>query len=675
LMPKAALRKLAAGSDQQASEHPQLRSLLEAAREQGFGELELRAAATGLSYAQATQLDRALPIARIAPYDPSDQLQLDEAAVRNLELVATLSGERKGSLLHLLDETKTSMGARLLRRRLLAPLTDLAQVRRRHDRVQALLEDAPLRERLQRELAQVADLDRLASRAALGVATPRDLGALRASLGACESLFRMLAATAGAVGGDILAALAPDDTCADLQALLSAALQDELPLVATAGGIFREAHDARVAELRALADDGKGVLLQLEERERVASGITSLKVKYTKVFGYYMEISKSRLASVPAHFKRKQTVAGGERFTTDELEQLQAKILNADERLRGLEQELFVALRADIGGHSARLKRLGETIADLDVHATLAELAHRHDYVRPNMDDGRQLELIESRHPIVERVVQAGGFVPNDVALDPESARLMLITGPNMAGKSTVMRQVALCVLMAQAGSFVPAKRARIGLVDRIYTRVGASDNLAQGQSTFMVEMSETAAILRGATARSLVVLDEIGRGTSTYDGLAIAWAVAEHLHDAIGCRAMFATHYHELCDLPRTHPYAVNFNVAARQQGEKVVFLHRLTPGGANRSYGVAVAQLAGVPEIVLARARTLLKELERSGATAGRAPLEPSPQLDMFAITEARQDSEVEATLRALDPDRMPPVEALVALARLKGLLPPRE
>ncbi len=678
LLPKAAIRSVATDErtrDSVEQRHPKLSALIATARAQGFGELPLRAAAAGLAYAQASQLERELPIQRIAPYDPSDQLQLDEAAVRNLELVATLGGERKGSLLHLLDETKTSMGARLLRRRLLAPLTDLARIRRRHDRVQALLEDPKLRERVRQELSQVADLDRLASRAALGLATPRDLGALRSSLGACEALFRLLTQAADGVGGEVLAALAPDDTCAELHARLSAALLDELPLTPTAGGIFREQHDARVAELRALADDSKGVLLRLEEREREQTGISSLKVRYTKVFGYYMEISKARLSAVPAHFRRKQTVAGGERFTTEELEQLQAKILNADERLRGLEHELFVALRAELGGQSARLKRLGEAIADLDVHAALAELAHRHDYARPEVNDGRQLSLVESRHPIVERVVAAGGFVPNDVMLDPEGARLMLITGPNMAGKSTVMRQVALSVLMAQAGSFVPARSARIGIVDRIYTRVGASDNLAQGQSTFMVEMREAAAILRGATARSLVILDEIGRGTSTYDGLAIAWAVAEHLHDAIACRAMFATHYHELCELPRTHPYAVNFNVAARQHGDQVVFLHRLAPGGANRSYGIAVAQLAGVPEIVLARARTLLEELERSGASGSRTPLDTSPQLDMFATAEPRQDSEVEATLRALDPDRMPPVEALVALARLKGMLPPRE
>jgi DNA mismatch repair protein MutS len=621
-------------------------------------------------------------VQRIAPYDPSDQLLLDDAAVRNLELVSTLGGDRKGSLLHALDATKTAMGARLLRRRLLAPLTDVARIRRQHDRVDALFRDAPLRDALQLELSQIADLERLSTRAALAVATPRDLGAIRDSLRVAARLRARLADAAQSGTDDALAALVPEDTCDALCAELSAALVDEPPATAANGYVFRAEHDPRIAELRRLREHSNEVIAGIEQRERERTQINSLKIRFTKVFGYYIEITKSKLAAVPADYRRKQTVAGGERFTTDELEQVQAKILNADERLRALELELFTALRAAVGARSPEQKRLAHALAELDVNAALAEVAHRHGYVRPEVDDGTLLSLRECRHPIVERALPAGRFVPNDVEIDAQGMRLLVITGPNMAGKSTAMRQAALAVIMAQAGGFVPAQRARVGVVDRIYTRVGASDNVAQGQSTFMVEMHETASILKGATRRSLVILDEIGRGTSTYDGLAIAWAVAENLHDAIGCRTLFATHYHELCELARTRPTVGNFNVAAKQYGDEVVFLHKLVEGGANRSYGVAVAQLAGIPEIVLARARALLSQLEAGGALPSGAPVSlrghrtsESAQLDFFAPNDApRPDSDAEATLRALDVERMTPVEALVALARLQQLLPPK-
>ncbi|MFI5305732.1 MAG: DNA mismatch repair protein MutS [Polyangiales bacterium] len=680
LLPRTAFNLLPSATP--ASDQPGLRALLDGARREGrFGPLELRAAAHALGYAQRSQPSAPLDVQRIAPYDPSDQLQLDDAAVRNLELVSTLGGDRKGSLLQLLDLTQTPMGARVLRERLLAPETGLASIRRRHDRVEALLTDAPLRERLRRELGHVADLERLATRAALCVATPRDLGAIGSSLAAAVSARTCLAEARQHTTDDALDAILPQDGCDDLRDRLNAALAEVLPPTTGQGGIFRDTHDPRIAELRQLSDHSKDVILELEQRERTQTGIASLKVRFTRVFGYYIEISKSKLGAVPERYRRKQTVAGGERFTTAELDELQAKILNADERLKALEAELFDTLRAEVAAAAPRLKRLALGLAELDVQASWAEIAHRYDYVRPVIDDTLGLELREARHPIVERVVDAGSFVPNDVTLDAEGPRLMVITGPNMAGKSTVMRQVALAVIMAQAGGFVPAGKARIGLVDRIYTRVGASDDVGRGQSTFMVEMREAASILKGATRRSLVILDEIGRGTSTYDGLAIAWAVAEHLHDAIGCRTLFATHYHELCELAATRPTVVNTNVAAKQYGDEVVFLHKLAPGGANRSYGVAVAQLAGVPEIVLARARTLLGELEAggllpSGAQAslrGRGAA-ASPQLEIFAPKAVATESEAEATLRALDVERMTPVEAIVALARLKQLLPPK-
>jgi DNA mismatch repair protein MutS len=447
--------------------------------------------------------------------------------------------------------------------------------------------------------------------------------------------------------------------------------------VATQGGIFRDAHDVRIAELRELSTASKDVILRLEERERARTGIGTLKIRYTKVFGYYIEISRAKAGSVPDDYRRKQTVATGERYTTEALEAVAAKILNADERLRALEQELFVELRKQIGGHAVRLRRLAARLADLDVHAALADVAHRHGYVRPEVDESLELDIEEARHPVVEAMLARGSFVPNDVQLRVEDQRFMVITGPNMAGKSTTMRQVALAVILAQAGAFVPAARARIGLCDRIFTRVGASDNLVAGQSTFMVEMRETANILRGATRRSLVILDEIGRGTSTYDGLSIAWAVAEYLNDVVQCRAMFATHYHELCDLADVRSTVVNYNVAAREHGEDVVFLHRLIAGPANRSYGVAVAKLSGIPEIVLARARAILRELEtgHSGTVGQHAALsndQTSAQLSMFSPSPAVA-SACEATLRELDLDRMTPIEALNALARLKALLPP--
>jgi DNA mismatch repair protein MutS len=678
LLPTSLLRATTDAELAAASADPRLRSVLESAtREQSFGALPLRAVTRALKYAQDSQPGAQLELQRIAPYDLGDQLLLDDAAVRSLELVSTLGGDRKGSLLHLLDVTKTAMGARLLRQRLLAPLTDIQAIRRRHDRVEVLREDLRLRTYVQLHLARIADLERLSTRATLGVATPRDLGAIASSLTAAAELCELLAEAASSSTDDTLQKLIPEHPCADLRARLRAALVDEPPLTAREGGIFRAEYDPRVAELRQLSEHGKDMILELERREREQTGITSLKVRFTRVFGYYIEITKSKLGTVPERYRRKQTVAGGERFTTEELEGLQTRILNADERLKGLEADLFEQLRGEVGKDAAPLKRLALVLGDLDVHAAMAEIAHRHDYVRPTIDDSLRLELEQGRHPIVERMVPSGRFVPNDISLTAGADRMMIITGPNMAGKSTAMRQVALAVIMAQAGAFVPASRGRIGIVDRIYTRVGASDNVGQGQSTFMVEMRETAAILKGASRRSLVILDEIGRGTSTYDGLAIAWSVAEHLHDAVACRTMFATHYHELCELGATRSTALNFNVAAREYGQEIVFLHKLVSGGANRSYGVAVAKLAGVPEIVVARARTLLLELESghelgtgSQATLKRQAVASAAQLEIFA-PEPRAGSEALATLRALDTDRMTPIDALVALARLKQML----
>lgn len=673
LFPRTAVRRVEAVEDDAAL--PRFLGDEEATRARNEVDLAgRRAAIAALRYAQAAQPEAEVRVGRLIRYDPGERLILDEVAVRNLELVRTLSGDKQGSLLQMMDRTRTAMGARLLRRRLLAPLTDLALIRRRHDAVEALVLDADLRDVVRETLGRIADLERLATRVELGVAHPRDLGAVRGSLVAVQDVGRVLKERAEHSTDDAIVRMIPADPCDDVLGMLETALVSEPPMVVHQGGIFEAGMSSDLDELRELASSSKDVLLQLEARERERSGIGSLKVKYTKVFGYYIEVTRANLHLVPKDYRRKQTIANGERYVTDDLEELQAKILGADERIRALEAELFDELRSRVAAEAPRLRRLAAALAELDVHAALAELAHRFDYVRPELDDGLGLALSECRHPIVEQLAEAGTFVPNDVRLDADGARLMIITGPNMAGKSTTMRQVALCVVMAQMGSFVPAKEARIGLVDRVFTRVGASDNLGQGQSTFMVEMRETATILNEASRRSLVILDEIGRGTSTYDGLAIAWAVAEHLHDGIGCRAMFATHYHELCELAEMRDGVVSFNVAAREYGDDVVFLHKLVEGAANKSYGVAVARLAGVTEIVLARAKAILGDLEDGAPLPGgrHASLRGKSQLELFAPpATAREPSEVERTLASLEVDRMRPVDALVALSRLKEMV----
>ena len=637
----------------------------------------LSAAATVLGYAQSNQPSCPIAIQHVGFYDPCEHLVMDESAVRNLELIRTLSGERRGSLLHLIDVTKTSMGARLLRRRLLAPLTELAAIRRRHDAVEAFVLDEPLRLNVRALLSGIGDLERMATRASMGVATPRDLGVVRNALGRAAELLGVLNEHASLKTDDTLLRLIPSDNASELYDLLETALVDDLPINAKDGGLIREKVDADLDELRTLSSKSKDVILQLEQRERKRTGINSLKIKFTRVFGYYIEVTRSNLGSVPSDYIRKQTVANGERYITSELDELQQQILHADDRAKQLEQRIFEELRERVATFAAVLRALAQRLAMIDVTASLAECAHRFGYCRPKLDDSLKLELRDARHPIVENVAGAGTFVPNDLDLDAESQRLMILTGPNMAGKSTVMRQVALCVVLAQAGSFVPAKYAHIGIVDRLYTRVGASDNLGEGQSTFMVEMREAAMILRGATQRSLVILDEIGRGTSTYDGLAIAWAVAEYLHDTIACRGMFATHYHELCELPLTCDGASNFNVAAREYGDNVVFLHKLVPGSANRSYGIAVARLAGVPAAVLTRATSILSGLEAGAAlpSGGHARMRPldaqgKAQLELFhsPAPSAEETSNIMKILRELDVDRLTPMEALLMLSELK-------
>jgi DNA mismatch repair protein MutS len=691
LLPSGAASELrsrpgVAVSDAAASTPADDRALIENALAATVGEigiegwpLALAAAADCVRYARATQPVGTLPLSRLTLYRAAEQLVLDETTVRNLEIFATIAeGKKQGSLLGLVDETRTAMGGRLLRRWLAAPLTDVGKIRRRHDAVEWLVERAALRADLRAQLAEVYDLERLAGRVTLGVASPRDLVALARSLERLPAIAALLAAASSET-------LAPPELCA-LSGDLGGAVRDDIaktlvedpPVVWREGGMIRRGCHAELDELTDISDGGKGQILAIEARERERTGIASLKVRYNRVFGYYLEITRSNLSRVPADYVRKQTLSNAERYVTPELAEHEAKVLGADERRVALELELFGQLRARVAAHSRLLSSLGEQVATLDALASFAEVAHTAGYARPEIDAGQVLTVEEGRHPVVERLAaprESGGFVPNDVHLDPDDAQLLVVTGPNMAGKSTAMRQVALIALLAQSGSFVPAKRARIGILDRIFTRVGASDHLSRGDSTFMVEMRETAAILRHATRRSLVLLDEIGRGTSTFDGVSIAWAVAEHIHDRIGAKTMFATHYHELCGLADSRPRVRNFQVAVAESPpgseQRVVFLHRLIPGAASRSYGIEVARLAGLPRAVIERSRALLAQLEVRSA----GPAAPSPQLALFPTANAAPAdpaaAEVAARLRAIDPDDLSPRAAHALLAELRGKL----
>ncbi|MGH7518713.1 MAG: DNA mismatch repair protein MutS, partial [Gemmatimonadales bacterium] len=500
-------------------------------------------------------------------------------------------------------------------------------------------------------------------------ATPRELGALRDSFERLPDVLEALAALSDRERSTALvAAEAALDPLADLTAELRAALDDRPPATLAEGGVIRAGYDAELDELRDLRDGGKRYIAALQQRERERTGIPSLKVGFNKVFGYYLEITHAHGSRVPADYERRQTLAGAERYVTPELKSYEAKVLGAEERIAAREERLFGALRAGIGQAIARIQATAGALARLDVWSALAETAVMHRYVRPSVTAGFGLALRQCRHPVIERLVGRERFIPNDVRF-AEAERVLLITGPNMAGKSTILRQIGVLVVLAQMGSFVPAEAAEIGVVDRLFTRVGASDDLARGQSTFMVEMSETSAILHDATAQSLVLLDEIGRGTSTYDGVAIAWAVTEHLHDRVGCKTMFATHYHELMQLPERLQHARNLNVAVRESGDSVVFLHRLEPGGTDRSYGIHVAQLAGLPSSVVHRAREVLGTLEGDHRVVpGTPPPARDPgQFALFGPPEAPPHPVVEE-IRGLDLDGMTPREALLRLAELQ-------
>ena len=597
-----------------------------------------------------------------------DVLPLDEMTRRNLELVEPLrAGAEGATLLEVIDRTLTPMGGRLLRRWLLAPLVDPAAINSRLDAVQVLVRDGRGRERLREALDGVRDLERLAGRAALGRATPREMGALR------DSILR-LPDVAGAVGGlegreqsTLLETTAHTlDLLTDVADELARALVERPPAQLDDGDTIRTGFDRELDELQETRDGGKQYIATLQARERERTGIGSLKVGFNKVFGYYIEITHAHRERVPTDYERRQTLTGAERYVTPDLKEYEAKVLGAEERIAKREAELLDALRQHVAQAIGRVQSSAGLLAQLDAWAALADVAERERYVRPEVNAGFTLQLEGSRHPVVERMMAREAFIPNDIALD-EAGRVILLTGPNMAGKSTLLRQAGLCVVLAQMGSFVPCRRAIIGVVDRLFTRVGASDNLVRGQSTFMVEMSETSAILHGATVRSLVLLDEIGRGTSTYDGVAIAWAVTECLHNSIGCKTIFATHYHELTQLTEELEHARNFNVAVREVGDEIVFLHRLEPGGADRSYGIHVGRLAGLPDPVVTRAWQVLKLLE-AGHHVAKQQL-PSPldatQLGLFA---APAPDPLLLELDGLDVNTLSPLDALNRLAAWK-------
>jgi len=596
-----------------------------------------------------------------------ERVQLDQATRRNLELLGTMRGERRGSLLWVLDQTLTPMGGRLLRQWLLTPLTDIAAIGERLDAVEHLREQHSRRHGLESDLRGVGDLERLNGRLGAARVTPRDLAGLAATL---ERIARLKNALANVPVASLRRCADDFDPMPDVKARIAATLADDPPLNSHAGGLIRTGIDATVDELRGLSQNGKLWITQFETTERTRTGIGSLKIRYNNVFGYYIEVTKPNLHLVPAEYRRKQTTANAERFITPQLEEYEAKVVGADERLRALEYELFTNLVQEIAAQQARLSRTATALARLDVLCALATTAERYQYVRPQLSRSRRLVIGDGRHPVVEVMAGRNGFVPNDCVLDPDGPQILTITGPNMAGKSTYLRQVALIVLMAQIGSFVPAAAAEIGVVDRLFTRVGASDNLAGGESTFMVEMKETADILAHLTPRSLVILDEIGRGTSTFDGISIAWAVAEHLHTAATRPlVLFATHYHELTDLARTHERIENLSVAVREWKGDVVFLRRIVPGPASQSYGIQVARLAGVPAPVIERAKQILHNLEQgefNDAGQPRLAQGNGTQSRQLALFAAREQS-LRAELVTIDVDQLTPLDALTRLHAL--------
>jgi DNA mismatch repair protein MutS len=641
---------------------------------QGFG-LEHRHAAVSaagalVQYLRDTQKADLAHVRDLSFRTGTDCLLIDPTTLRNLEVIESSDGARAGSLLHEIDRTITPMGGRLLRSWLLRPLVSIERIQDRLDAVEDFAFRGTARVKLRDTLKSVHDIERLVARAALGTAGPRDLVSLRQSIAAVPRVRMVLEDFQSPLVNSLSAEL---DDLADVRDELDRTLIDEPPAVAREGGLVRDGIDAELDELRTISRSGKQRIAEMEEAERARTGISSLKIRYNRVFGYYIEVSKSNLAHVPADYHRKQTIAGGERFITPGLKEYEEKVLGADERIVEREIEIFEALRSKVASEAPRIQDTARGLASLDVLAALAETAALQNYTKPLMHGGDELTAADARHPVVERHVP-DAFVPNDVTLDGGVRQLIILTGPNMGGKSTYLRQCALLCLMAQAGSFVPARSAKLPIVDRLFARVGASDNIARGQSTFMVEMQETANILHMATPRSLVILDEIGRGTATFDGLSLAWAVAEHLASNPKARpkTIFATHYHELTDLADALSSVANFHVVVREWNDDLVLLRKVVPGRADRSYGIQVARLAGLPPAVVARAREILVGLERDELSRGGRPsLSGTPrenqQPGLFQASTPADDP-IRRRLRELDVNQLTPLQALTLLAELK-------
>ncbi|MDH5406196.1 MAG: DNA mismatch repair protein MutS [Candidatus Aminicenantes bacterium] len=631
-----------------------------------------------LHYLRETQKEDLAHVTGLSFYQRSDYMILDAIAQRNLELIRSLQeGKREGSLLSIIDLTVTGMGARLLKSWLVKPLLNKAEIDRRLDAVDEFYQGVILRSSIREELKQFHDIERLTSKVTLNTANARDLVSLKSSITLIPALRELLKGCSSSLLKELTDEL---DELADVGELIDKAIAEEPPLTLREGGLIKGGFDERLDELREISRQGKSFIARLEARERKRTGISTLKVRYNKVFGYYIEVSKSNLSLVPKDYMRKQTLVGGERFITPELKDYESKVLGAEEEIRRLEYEIFDRIRNKVSEAAPRILTTARGLSAIDVLTALAEVAARNSYNRPVITEVEELTIIEGRHPVVEKTNLAEKFIPNDTYLNPDSEQLLIITGPNMGGKSTYLRQVALIAIMAQIGSFVPAKRAEIGLIDRIFTRIGALDNIVRGQSTFLVEMNETANILYHATSKSLILLDEVGRGTSTFDGVSIAWAVAESIHNnpSIAAKTLFATHYHELADLARTLPKAKNYNVSVREWNDRIIFLRKVVEGCSDKSYGIQVARLAGIPQEVIERAKEILQNLEKNELDAEGIPklargkgvprkARNKQQLLLFSPEE----HPIVEKIRKLDISKMTPLEALSLLNALqKGL-----
>ena len=633
---------------------------------EGF-ELAAGAITSLLQYLTSTQKIKLEHINHINIYNLQKYMSLDITARRNLELLERQYDKgRKGTLLWVLDKTSTSMGGRLIRRWISEPLMDRVNINSRLEAVQDLKDNTILREELQKALKKVYDIERLVGKISYGNSNGREMNSLKASLEQIPEIKELLKQSQAPL---IISLNNNLDDCHDLAKLINDAIVDEPPITIKDGGIIKEGYNSLVDEYKKASTEGKTWLLELEQREKEKTGIKNLKIGFNKVFGYYLEVTKSNLGSVPDYYIRKQTLTNGERYITEELNELESKILTAEEKLVGLEYELFLQIRDELAKNIQRLQKTASVIATLDVIASLATVADDMNYVRPIVDNEGEIDIKEGRHPVIEKMIDSGSFVANDTYLNEEADRLSIITGPNMAGKSTYMRQVALITLMAQIGSFVPASYAKIGIVDKIFTRVGASDDLSMGQSTFMVEMMEVANILREATKNSLIILDEIGRGTSTYDGLSIAWAVVEHItnKEKCGAKTLFATHYHELTELENTVEGVKNYSIAVKEKGEDIIFLRKIVKGGTDESYGIHVAKLAGVPQTVVKRSNEILRSLEKKNMLTGQKKenkKQPEGQLDFYNYKLAEIAHEIDK----INLNELTPIDALNTLMKMK-------